>query len=180
MTKKMKCPVSPLLLVAALLGMSTFASADTHFGLVYAPTYTLLSSNTGGFGAAGGGLMLDLGLGQATSLEIDALYQTKVISTLSPTYADVGVALKFHLSPHFALSAGGYFDYLLSANSAILTNTDYGLKAGAMIDIPAGSSFGFVVGANFKYALANVSPGGTINLNQVQGLVGIRFGGSHK
>jgi hypothetical protein len=197
------------LLVAALmaLGASSVALAAgggaqfSVMGEVNLSKYTVSalgqSESTDAKVGYGGGLGVEFPVGKAIGLEIDALYQMRKIGesgssdTLTFTYLNFPVGLRFHFGKNFSLIAGGYYASAMgkikdqdgnegeyAANG--LKTSDYGAFGGLGVNFGAKTQFFF--DARYYMGLANQLTddfGGVASFkwSGFQGLVGLRFGG---
>jgi hypothetical protein len=166
-----------LLLAGAFTVLTPKAEAAARFSLLWAPTYSMPTGFTGGFGVAGGGLTIALG-GQKVGFETGALYTTKMMGGSGTGWIDIPVGVRLWLGKVFTVFAGGFAGIKMSGTN--LNSLNYGFLGKLGVGIPVGKSAAIVIEGGYQLGLADVSTAaGSQSLSGVVGGIGVRFGGGN-
>lgn len=170
-----------LCLILMLTAVPSFARVK--LSAVYVPTYSypIPTSNRGGWGIGGGGLLAEIGNGKL-GIEFGALYQTQILNSVSSSNIEIPVGLRIWPSRFFTFSVGGFVDYQISNLPANMNALDYGVRATLGVNIPITKFCAFMTEVGIRYGIANLARSPSPALNQVQamGLIGFRFGDNSK
>jgi hypothetical protein len=204
-----------LVVFVAMALMSVTAYA-TEFSVVGSAQFSKPTQDPAPSGATfsaklglGGGVLVDFNVAQKVALSIGAIYQQIKYETkgsllgfdftqeTKATGVHLPVAVRFWLSPMFALGIGGYFDLAMgdiktsttvagttsedtsTYDEAQIKKTNYGALASLALRFPLGGSASFLIDGRYKLGLANLNnaPGSTttFKMNDIQALVGVSF-----
>lgn len=191
-----------LALIIATVLLSASAFAKPRFSIVGAglygkPTTSGIANTYKEKLGFGGGLLMELKLGAKGGLELGALYLQRwyddtvsgATNTITATYIQAPLLLRFWLNPTISLGAGGYFASgygKLKRGSESLTFSDYGIKPqdygviGALgFSFRLGGSTALLIDGRYTLGLANMAnaSGLSFKTTSIDGLIGLRFGG---
>ncbi len=191
--------------VALMSLASPSAFAKARFAIVgavnnFKPTNSGYAGTWGAKLGYGGGALVEFGMSPRMSFEVGALYlQRKTLFTFTDTTTDTvtmtqieaPVQLRFWLNHMISLSAGGYYAMALGKAKSTLTGTssyadqglktsDYGVLGGISFNFMLSGSTTLVIDGRYVLGLANYSTvtGGKFKNTEMQGLVGLKFGGN--
>lgn len=153
------------------------SSHATNIGFFQTSSYSMPSpsSNTGGFRFAGGGMIIGMGHGKMT-FQTGGAYITQVLNGADSAHLFIPLWLRIRIAQSLFMRLGGNLNYQLDRIIPTVRALDFGVLAGAGLDIPLGRTYGLVVAADYQYSLANLASAGTLNNHQILGWVGLRFG----
>lgn len=195
-----------LVLFACMFILSQSALAGPRFSIVGAGTYT--KPVTSGWNATykekigfGGGLQAEFRLGSKVGLELGALYLQRktdetfsgLTNTTTMPYIVAPLLFRLWLNPTISLGAGGYYAKgygKIKSGSTTVSYTTFGIKSqdygvmGALgFNIKLSGSTALLIDGRYALGLANASLGGgttSFKNAEIDGLIGLRFGGGNK
>ena len=185
----------------AIVGVGSLASTDVSGSpasmVVNGVTISNLSVTTKAKLGMGAGALMNAHFSPHLGAEVGALYVTRkfdstasftvsgvptsTVTTNTLHYVEIPFALRFWLSPHFSIGAGGYYASGLGSRdftNAGMKKSDYGALGSAQIRLPLGSTMGLLVDGRYEYGLANVDTSGFGNqkYRTLQVMAGVCFG----
>ena len=202
--------VQCLVIIISLLATGATARANMRIALVGAGTMptateTLTPSNRileGQIGY-GAGVLIGLPLGSHMEFETGGIYGQFIFdrtiagatTLLAGWNVHVPFVFNYWFNRHIALSVGGFADSgigkfsnsgtptTLSYGDLGIRNVNYGLEGGLGFSFPLGGA-SLIIDGRYSYGLREMridtSIGQSTIINNVVGLVGLRFGGGHK
>lgn len=188
-----------LVLVGVLFLGAPAAQAGTRFSVFGDGTFSKVKttgvadpSTLMGFG---GGAQVEFGFGPVAGLEIGGVYLSRKMGTSAAsttfTYIQIPVQVRYWIGKYFGLGVGGYYAIPIGdiKNSDGTTATyaasgfkksDFGLIGSVGFNIPLSASAALFAEGRYALGLADQLatsvPGITVKWNDIQALVGFRFG----